>query len=339
MNAEKESDLNTFSLGLLEAESLGYNFVCRTAASFVSSRAGLPPRPLLTYQPPHSQSKGSSLARGGLIVVGSYVPKSTAQLTHLLNQMDVTSVELDVQSLINSLRSMHLSGDEDVLYSKVLSQSSAIKNTIQSLAAQMNRNIAQGQHTVLYTPREFVQGATIYETGFVSYCITQIVQGVCRSFDIKPLYIIAKGGITSHEVAQYGLGITIAKVLGQIEPGVPVWEPVSTKDDDQDAAVISNAQNNKQSSREFTMKYIVFPGNVGDDAALSNVAAKLGCPKKEHPLRVGSGTNDEMKVAIKEARDNKYAIGAFNICKLFLFCAFFFIAVLNQPSLTLPAVR
>jgi uncharacterized protein YgbK (DUF1537 family) len=39
----------------------------------------------------------------------------------------------------------------------------------------------------------------------------------------KPSFLIAKGGITSNDVASIGLNISSAMVLGQIEVGVPVW--------------------------------------------------------------------------------------------------------------------
>lgn len=41
---------------------------------------------------------------------------------------------------------------------------------------------------------------------------------------IRPLFLIAKGGITSNDVAVKGLGLKRAMVLGPILPGVPVWE-------------------------------------------------------------------------------------------------------------------
>ena len=54
--------------------------------------------------------------------------------------------------------------------------------------------------------------------------LTDIVRGVFVC--VRPSYILAKGGVTSHEVAICGLGMSRARVLGQIESGVPVWEPV-----------------------------------------------------------------------------------------------------------------
>ncbi|MCP4422953.1 MAG: hypothetical protein GY803_00530, partial [Chloroflexi bacterium] len=48
VNAVTMRDLEVFTLGLLQAESKGKNFLYRTAASFVQVRAGQAPSPLLT---------------------------------------------------------------------------------------------------------------------------------------------------------------------------------------------------------------------------------------------------------------------------------------------------
>lgn len=55
---------------------MGRRFLCRTAASFVSARLGITPKaPILPED--LGIVKGRS---GGLIVVGSYVPKTTKQV-------------------------------------------------------------------------------------------------------------------------------------------------------------------------------------------------------------------------------------------------------------------
>ena len=67
--------------------------------------------------------------------------------------------------------------------------------------------------------------------------------------------VVAKGGITSAEVARTGIGATSAVVLGQILPGVSVWR-MRCHDD-----------------REFL--YVVVPGNVGGPDTLVDVLAAL----------------------------------------------------------------
>lgn len=67
--------------------------------------------------------------------------------------------------------------------------------------------------------------------------------------------VVAKGGITSAEVARTGIGATSAVVLGQVLPGVSVWR-MSARD-----------------GREVL--YVVVPGNVGGPDTLTNVIEAL----------------------------------------------------------------
>ena len=89
----------------------------------------------------------------------------------------------------------------------------------------------------------------------VSAALSQTVR---RALAAEPTWVIAKGGITSHDVALYGLGIRRAEVAGQLFPGViSLFRPI-------DAA-----------PQAIGMPYIVFAGNVGDDQALAQVVAIL----------------------------------------------------------------
>jgi uncharacterized protein YgbK (DUF1537 family) len=64
--------------------------------------------------------------------------------------------------------------------------------------------------------------------------------------------MLAKGGITSHDLAAKALGVKRAVVLGQIAPGVPVWKC-------------------GPESRAPGLVYIVFPGNVGQPETLADI--------------------------------------------------------------------
>jgi uncharacterized protein YgbK (DUF1537 family) len=68
--------------------------------------------------------------------------------------------------------------------------------------------------------------------------------------------VLAKGGITSHDIAAKALGVQRAIVKGQIVPGVPVWRL-------------------GEGSRFPGMSYIVFPGNVGEETAMTDVVQAL----------------------------------------------------------------
>ena len=99
VNAADLRDLEVLVDALLDAEATGKQFVYRTAASFVQIRVGLPTRPLLTAADLKLPPQG-----GGLFVVGSYVPKTTGQVTELLALPGVTPVEIAVPALLDPAR-------------------------------------------------------------------------------------------------------------------------------------------------------------------------------------------------------------------------------------------
>jgi uncharacterized protein YgbK (DUF1537 family) len=85
-----------------------------------------------------------------------------------------------------------------------------------------------------------------------------LVETVARLDPALPLaWVIAKGGITSSEMATRGLGASRATVAGQLFPGlVSLW-------------VLG------EDSRRPNVPFVVFPGNVGDDDALAEALDRL----------------------------------------------------------------
>ena len=73
---------------------------------------------------------------------------------------------------------------------------------------------------------------------------------------VQPAFLIAKGGITSSDVGTKGLSVRRALVLGQVAPGIPVWQT-------------------GPESKFPGMSYIIFPGNVGAATTLRDVTAML----------------------------------------------------------------
>src|SRR5690554_6703797 len=96
VNALTYRVLESFVAGLLRAEAAGKRYLYRTAASFVRVRAGLDARPMLTRQDLPLPAKG-----GGLFLVGSYVPKTTAQLDALVKRSDIAAVEIQAAKLVD----------------------------------------------------------------------------------------------------------------------------------------------------------------------------------------------------------------------------------------------
>lgn len=74
---------------------------------------------------------------------------------------------------------------------------------------------------VVYTSRKLLSSnSDISFHKQISDSLTAIVSHLTT----KPSFLIAKGGITSNDVASIGLNISSACVLGQIDVGVPVWK-------------------------------------------------------------------------------------------------------------------
>lgn len=70
------------------------------------------------------------------------------------------------------------------------------------------------------------------------------MQNLVGRLSVTPAFVIAKGGITSSDVGTKALKVHRANVLGQIQPGIPVWQT-------------------GPESRFQGTPYIIFPGNTG----------------------------------------------------------------------------
>ncbi|MHC4226019.1 MAG: four-carbon acid sugar kinase family protein [Planctomycetota bacterium] len=230
VNAVDYRDMEVATLGLLQARQKGQRFLFRTAASFVRVRAGLGGRPLLTAD--EMVDPGDT---GGLVIVGSHVPRSSEQLRHVLEHENVQSSELNVDSILSSEKR----GEE-------------IRRSIECAASAL----AQGLDVVVYTARELVIGRDDESSLSIGQQVSRALVKIVGSLSVRPRYILAKGGITSSDIATQALGIVRAQVLGQILPGVPVWRT-------------------GPESRFPGMAYIVFPGNVGSVDAISKIVKGL----------------------------------------------------------------
>jgi len=230
VNAADYRDLEVVTLGLLQAQRQGQRFLFRTAASFVRVRTGLKDRPLLTADEMNLTS-GSS----GLIVIGSHVPRSSEQLDHILQHTNVHRIELDVETLLS-----------------MPARNELIRTTVE----QVENALSQGKDIVVYTSRKLITGNGDESSLYIGEQVSQALVEIVRSIHVRPGYILAKGGITSSDIATKALKINRAQVLGQILPGVPVWRTGSE-------------------SKFSDLPYIVFPGNVGETDAITHVVQNL----------------------------------------------------------------
>jgi uncharacterized protein YgbK (DUF1537 family) len=99
LNAAAEEDMDVAVLGILDAAAQGKKFLFRTGAAFVSTRLGIESTSPLSAKDLGIDRAKNSL--GGLIIVGSYVPKTTLQIEKLIERrgQELHTVTLQVQEL------------------------------------------------------------------------------------------------------------------------------------------------------------------------------------------------------------------------------------------------
>jgi uncharacterized protein YgbK (DUF1537 family) len=230
MNAAGYRDLEVIAMGLMLAENAGKKFLYRTSATIIPIRAGIESGKIFS---PKKEDLISS--NGFLIVVGSHVPKTTSQLSWLLAHGDYKSFEVKVDEILHS---------------------EEVSSQAETLIQQTDQWIAAGNNVVIHTSRMLQVGndseSSLKINAFVSGFLVSIMKGI----SVRPKFIIAKGGITSSDLATKGLSAEKALILGAVIPGVPVWK--------MDAK-----------SKFPGIIYVVFPGNVGDETALNEVCKKF----------------------------------------------------------------
>jgi uncharacterized protein YgbK (DUF1537 family) len=231
VNGATYRDMEVFVAGLLKAEATGQRFVYRTAASFIRVRGGIAPRSLLTS----ADLAVSEGRRGGLIIIGSYVKKSTLQLQAAKALPGMTSMEVSVEKLLDA----GSQGDE-----------------IKRVTNQINKSLASGQDAMVYTSRRLVASDDRASSLQIGQKISASLAQIVRETDGEPAWMIAKGGITASDIATQGLGVRRVDALGQAIPGVPIWRT-------------------GKESRWPGLIYVVFPGNVGGPNALAEMTRIL----------------------------------------------------------------
>ncbi|KAJ5682735.1 hypothetical protein N7462_005900 [Penicillium macrosclerotiorum] len=214
VNAAAESDMHVFVAGLLLAESQGKHFLYRTGAAGAAA-----PSPRQT---------------GGLIVAGSYVPKTTAQLKVLTETRGAAGqlaiIELKVEDLIASPETA--------------------SQTVQQLVRDTEAHLKAGKDTLVMTSRKLITGADELSSLQIGSVVADALVSVLQRIEVRPRYIVAKGGITSSDAATKGLNVKRATIVGQAAPGVPLWRC------------------DEPTSRHRGVPFVVFPGNVGGETTL-----------------------------------------------------------------------
>ena len=234
VNATEYADLEIVVLGVLEAQAAGQTFLHRSGPSFVRALAGIAPHPPLTSEQiwPCGRPDGH-----GLVVVGSHVGLTNRQIAALRIEGQFAEVLVEVPALIDpSRRERHIAEVTD----RVISELAAA-----DVLLVTSRHVESGSDG----------GDALQISRTVSAAVARIVAG---TLEAGPDWIVAKGGITSHDVAVAGLGIRRAVVVGQFLPGlVSLLRPVESR-----AAAVG-------------VPFVVFAGNVGDEHTLADVVRRV----------------------------------------------------------------
>jgi uncharacterized protein YgbK (DUF1537 family) len=167
--------------GVLLAERAGMSFLFRTGPSFVRALSGTGPRAPLRGAEIHAATGG----RGGhgLIVVGSHVSQTSRQVAALRARRATTDIELDVPAILR--------GDD------------VVTATARQVAGGLSRS-----DVLLFTSRAVAAGSDGADSLAIARRISAALSRTVRqALGAKPAWVIAKGGITAHDVMRRGLGI------------------------------------------------------------------------------------------------------------------------------------
>ena len=229
VNAAAQSDLDVFASGFYHSDKSVRPVLLRTAASVIPGLAGV------AVQPPFEKDDIKLEGRGGIIAVGSYVPMTTKQLEYLRKHFLVEYVEIDAEKLL----------DEN-----------DFRMETERVSQRLNENLKKNQVVVVYTSRKIIKGNSPEESLEIVNRISKGMVKVIQGIEVKPRFLLAKGGITSSDILTKALEVKKAQVLGQIIPGVPLWRLDDSK-------------------RFSGLIYMPFPGNLGGDDSVFNAVQKL----------------------------------------------------------------
>lgn len=256
-NTFAAADMEVFvaAIGMVPEVRLLY----RSGASFVSTRLGIGKIAPVSAEQVFGSTKSETTGEpGGLTIIGSYVPRTTAQREYLLEhcKSHIVHLELDVAQLLGQNDSNQDQWD-----------------LINWTAKTVDQVLEKGMDAVVSTSRKLITNDDGKESLLLGSIVTSVLVNIVKAISVRPRYIIAKvcdlqalgintlkwlvqGGITSSDIATEGLGMKKARVIGQAATGVPLWRSEPTG-----------------SPKWPDVPYIVFPGNVGSTQTLGDLVA------------------------------------------------------------------
>lgn len=233
VNAVSYADLKVFCAALVRAMKEGKHYMARTAAAFTKVMGRVSDQPLLGKAQLEGETKN-----GGIVLIGSHVKKTTDQLNGL-KELDgqVDFMEFQVNTVF---------------------EENGLEKEVERTVKAAEEKILSGRTVVIYTSRQLLapENMTPEEKLQISVKISNAVTSIIGKLQVKPKFIIAKGGITSSDVGTKALRVKKARVMGQVKKGIPVWMT-------------------GEESKFPGMPYIIFPGNVGEVSTLKEIVEEL----------------------------------------------------------------
>lgn len=233
VNAVSYADLKVFCAALVLAMKDGKNYMARTAAAFTKVMGRVSDQPLLGRAQLEGETKN-----GGIVLIGSHVKKTTDQL-NCLKELDGQADFMEFQ--VNTVF-----------------EENGLEKEVERTVKAAEEKILSGRTVVIYTSRQLLapENMTPEEKLQISVKISNAVTSIIGKLQVKPKFIIAKGGITSSDVGTKALRVKKARVMGQVKKGIPVWMT-------------------GEESKFPGMPYIIFPGNVGEVSTLKEIVEEL----------------------------------------------------------------
>ncbi|MBD2325499.1 four-carbon acid sugar kinase family protein [Alkalinema sp. FACHB-956] len=194
----------------------------------------------LPPQPIAPEEMASYVREGkpGAVIVGSHVKKTTEQLANLLQAPGTVGVEVEV--------------------GRLLDPNPAIPG---QLLAEIYDRVSQihqaGQTAVVYTSRQELTFDDVETRLKFGEAVSSLLMNVIRHLPEDIGFLISKGGITSNDTLSQGLALQTAYLLGQVIPGV---------------SMVRTSETHPQFPN---LPIVLFPGNVGDGTALTQVYQRL----------------------------------------------------------------
>lgn len=174
VNAVADEDMEVAVQGILSARQQGKHYIYRTGAAFVSTRLGIEQIPPLG--PRELSMDLSAKAHGGLVIAGSYVPKTTAQLHSLVegrgDKLKVITIQVEY----------------------LLANPDRTQDTILAAADLAGEHIVQGQDVLLMTSRKLITTEEGHKMSSldVGTIVAQALVDFLRLVNPRPRYLIAK---------------------------------------------------------------------------------------------------------------------------------------------------